>query len=229
MSITIPDIPKKVYKFMDPYYLEKLKKDQKFYINHLNNYKESELGSEVGDDREGTLTSEVYIDNYVLGSNKNPAFEKSFHSVQSGVMIDGLVNMRMSFHDTTIGKNIIDQNYFVYCVGLEYDEKVKKEFGGATLIIENFPQFLKRLNRELSKQGKRFVVAEECKYIKNRKNLFTEKDSSFNVDFPALVKDQRYAYQKEFRILWENIDGSEITEPLNIYCPEALRYCSFEF
>lgn len=219
-------VPQKVYKFMDPYYLNLLKRDKKFYINHLNNYKEDELGSEVGDDKEGILTTKVAIEKYTFGSGNNVAFENSFNNIQEIFDVRG---NNVTIKNGTLETRYSNRNFFVYCVCTEYDQKVKKEFGGSTLIIEDFPKFLNYLNRKLNKQGKELVIAGNCKYIKGRINTFTEKQNFYNMDFPPLVKDDRYAYQKEFRVLWRNLDDSPITEPISVYSQEALQQCTFEF
>jgi hypothetical protein len=219
-------VPQTLYKFMDPYYLKILEKEKKFFINHLNNYKEKELGTEVGDDNEGTLTSVLNIYDYTFGSGKNIALDNSFNNIQNMIQTNGV---KITMKNISLQTTYSDQNYFVFCTCLEYDEKVKKEFGGSTLIINDVPKFLNYLNRKLLKQGKQLVIAEKCRYVKDRKNFFNDMQNSFFMDFPALVKELRYSYQKEFRILWRNIDGSQITKPIKIYSPEALQQCTFQY
>lgn len=223
-------IPRKLYKFIDPYYLKQLEKKKEFYINHLNNYKEAELGTEIGDDLEGVLINEVQIDDYTFnaGTNRNPQFEQAFSQIQSAIhMGEGVTNI--TFKDVTFRETFNDRNYYVYCSCLEHDEVVKKEFGGATLVIEHFPKFLYHLNKELREQGIIPYYMGACRYITDRKTVFTESDETFIMEKPFMVKEKRYAYQKEFRILWKHKNGSTIKEPKLIKCPKALKYCSFEY
>lgn len=214
---------------MSPYRLEQLKKKKEFYINHLNNYKEAELGSEIGDDLEGFLTNQIRIDSYTFndGNPKNPQFEQAFHQIQKSINVGNAKNATIT--GLNLEQEFYDSNYYVYCSCLEYDETVKKEFGGATLVIEHFPKFLYHLNKELESQGivPHFMGA--CRYITERKTVFTEFDRSFEMERPYMVKEERYAYQKECRVLWKNDDGSVIKEPTIIKCPKALQYCSFEY
>lgn len=224
-----PPLPQKAYKFMEARYLKELIKTKTFFINHLDNYPEEKLGTEIGDDNEGKLTSVFEISNYTFnnGEPKNQVFEKAFHSMQNGVYIDESSNV--SFQNVSISQQITDNNYFVYCSCLEYDPKTKKEFGEAVLVINDLLNFFICINREMISKGVRPYSFGACEYISKRENVFTEFDSNFVASMPFLIKEDRYSYQKEFRLLWKNINNELIKEPLFLYCPEALKYCSFEF
>ncbi|MGM7724370.1 hypothetical protein [Metabacillus sp. Hm71] len=218
------NLPKKVYKFMEPQYLELLEKSQNIYINYLNNYDEDIHGSERGDNNEGIVYSELNLGAYTFGSKINPNFESSFKKLTPFIVEDGV-----TFTGGTFITKFTRRYFYNYSVCREYDEKVKKEFGGATLIIEDFPNFLNYLNRKMFKLGKELVLAKSCVYKKDRKSFFSEKSNKFYLDFPALVKEKKYAYQKEYRLLWRNIDGTKIKEPILVHSPEALKQCKFEY
>lgn len=222
-------VPKKVYKFMSPYYLKRLEKNKKIYINHLNNYKEAEHGKEIGDDFEGTMSDLYNVSNYTFdnsNTNKNIAFERAIGADKLFSISGG---GKIVFKNTTVQMNYSDKNYYNYCVCNEYDEKVKEEFGGSTLVIEDFPMFLNHLSKKLLKKQIRIATAGPCVYISDRTNNFDEKQAEYYRYFPALVKEKRYDYQKEFRVLWTTMDQKEIVKPIEVYCPEALQYCSFNY
>ncbi|CAF1855271.1 hypothetical protein ABE189_03310 [Bacillus subtilis] len=220
-SITVPH---KAYKFMKPCFLRKLETTKKIFVNHLNNYPESRHGSVIGDDLEGhasknvTLNSHIFTENDLntpLGAHLSQFFN-----------FEGVSNIQLT------GGNFIteevDDNCYVYCLCEEYDDYVKKEFGGSCLIIENFPQFLTELNKCMLRKKKFLLTAAKCTYLTDREQKFEAKDPNFNI-IPGLIKDIRYKNQKEYRVLWKNIDNSLIDKPLEIYCPSALKYCRFEY
>ena len=229
VNMTAINVPQVVYKFMNPHYLKCLKQNKTIYINFLKNYKEIEYGKEIGDDLEGILHNNINITNYTFGDteiNKNCALEKLLEDERL-IKCDGggkVVLDNCAFHS-----NHSENNYYVYCICKEYDGKVKEEFGGATLIISNYAMFLTHLQNALIKKNIHLVTVGECVYIADRTNHFNEKGEKYDYSFPALVKEKRYEYQKEFRVLWARNDGEIITEPIEIYCPEALEYCSFQY
>jgi hypothetical protein len=225
-----PPLPKRVYKFMEPRYLKELKETKTFFINHLNNYPEEKLGSEIGDNNEGTLITKFEISDYTFnnGKSNNPTFEKAFHSLQNGIKI-GENSTNISLKNVSIIQNIDDNNYFVYCSCLEYNQKTKKEFGDAVLIINDFLNFLICINKEMIKKEIQPYSFGACEYVKKRENVFTEFDHNFVTSLPFLIKEGRYSYQKEFRVLWKNKNNEVIKEPIFLHCPEAIKYCSFEF
>ncbi|WP_096269514.1 hypothetical protein [Paucisalibacillus globulus] len=219
-------LPKKVYKFMKPQFYNKIQKDKCIYINHLNNFREDKYGSEIGDDFEGILKAEFAIENYKYNQGEfyNPHLENTLERLNF-IKVDNTSTVDIS--NSTFRTNFNDKNYLVYCVSLDCDETVKEEFGGSTMVIENFPQFIARLNNKMKKKGLEFVTAQAIQYIIDRKIIFTEKDKDFIYNAPFLVKDKRYSYQKEFRIVWKYTDNRIINNPISVYCPKALQYCSF--
>lgn len=60
-----------------------------------------------------------------------------------------------------------------------------------------------------------------CVYIKREQLYSNENDYH-----PALIKDPKYDYQKEMRVMWEPTDLSKKIEPVEITCPELARSCS---
>ncbi|MGI8317163.1 hypothetical protein [Halobacillus mangrovi] len=117
---------------MKPEHLAPLEREKNFRINHLNNYQEEKLGQEIGDNAEGTSNLRFEIGDYTFnnGNRVNNNFETAFHNMQSGISIDN--TSKVTLQNVAIEQSIVDRNYFVLCTCLEYDEKVKREFGGAT-------------------------------------------------------------------------------------------------
>lgn len=208
--------------------LEKLKTDHLFSLGFLTYYKEIELGSAIGDDSEGKSTRVLQIGSYILNSEnpRNSAFESAFRYGQSGIVLDNCSNV--SITNTTIVQEVVDTNYYILCSCAVNDDSVKKEFGGSTLIIEDVPRFLYCLNKKLATQGIIAVAAGPCAYIKNRTERYTEQENSYMLNAPFFVKDSRYSYQREFRMVWRRRDGKPIVKRYNFDCREALKCCSFD-
>ncbi|MCY7947656.1 hypothetical protein P8891_11620 [Bacillus atrophaeus] len=217
--------PRRAYKFMEPKWLEKLKNDSKFFINHLNNYPESLLGKNVGDDLEGRATKKIVFNNYTLGSLRNEALEKEV----SSYAVYSSPGSKMSLKNVAVVSQEIDMNQYVYCLTFDYNEEMRAEFGGSVLIIEDFHEFAYWINRKMEKRNNYLSAFDTCQYIDSRKVSFDQNAQDFKL-FPGLIKDSRYSKQNEFRFLWRKNDNSPITKPItDLYVPEALKYCKFDF
>lgn len=218
-------VPQRVYKFMEPQFLKKVKLEKKIYINFLSNYPTDKHGNAIGDDDEGKLNMEININSHTLGMEDNSELDQFLH--RNIVRMSG-AGTNIQFRNVRIEGQSIDNNYYNYCVAMEYSERVKQEFGGAMMVINDFPRFIEEVNKRLAKLKIGFVTAEQCEYVVNRKKLYTE--DNFEYQIPSLIKDKdNYEYQQEFRLLWKPISGLEITKPINLYCPKALEYCTFHF
>ncbi|WP_242731876.1 hypothetical protein [Bacillus altitudinis] len=95
------------------------------------------------------------------------------------------------------------------------------------MVIRNFPKFIEELNKKLKKRKIGFVSAEQCEYVVNREKIYTQ--NNFRYENPATIKESKYEYQQEYRLLWKPFSGIKITKPIEVYCPKALEYCTFHF
>lgn len=228
MNIPKKTFPQKLYKFMEPQYLEIIEKYNRFYINFLNNYKEGELGSEVGDNNEGKLKTSFHINDYTFSKNsknRNPLFENLFHTKQHIISVGENVTLK----NVTIENTNIDNNYFVFCCCTDNDISLTKHFGQSLLIINDVPNFINSINNSLKQYGVEMVIAEKCKYLPNSEFKISQDIKAFFKLYPPLVKEGRYSYQKEFRILWKYNNNKKITKPLSVKCKDAIKYCSFKY
>ncbi|MER2456414.1 hypothetical protein ABS751_00585 [Bacillus subtilis] len=209
---------------MEPQWLEKLKRDSKFFINHLNNYPEEVYGNAIGDNSEGHASKKIILENYRLGSLKNKRLEKDLDPI-----IFASPGTNMFLNNVAVVSQHLDVNQYVYCLTFDYSEKIRKEFGGAVLIIDDFYSFSYWLNRKMEKRGNYLSAWDKCQYVDSRVVKFDQKDQKFNL-YPGLIKDSKHSQQKEFRFLWRRNDNLSITQPIfDLYVPEALKYCRFEF
>ncbi|MDH6596485.1 hypothetical protein [Bacillus aerius] len=216
-------VPNMVYKFMEPKYLKKIQDDKKIFINFLGNYSTDKYGNAIGDDDEGKLNISVEINNHILGDGN----ESDLDHYMNNFFTKGDPNEKLQITGGTFLTQNFDNNFYNYCVALEYREEIRKEFGGAVMVIRNFPKFIEELNKKLKKRKIGFVSAEQCEYVVNREKIYTQ--NNFRYENPATIKESKYEYQQEYRLLWKPFSGIKITKPIEVYCPKALEYCTFHF
>lgn len=205
-------------------WLEKLKTDKKIFINHLNNYPETKLGKAVGDDLEGMSSSQISIGHYTSSKDsKDDPFLRTL-GIQS-------VDSQITITDSESFNDYVDNNYFVYCVCLNRNSSIQEAFGSGLQIIHDFNTFIQEITHELEKLGIVFHDAGYCKYLIDRKEHFTENDFSSGdketiLTKPYLIKEKRYEYQNEFRVVWRYADHRKIEKPKELLLPRALRNTS---
>ena len=99
-----------------------------------------------------------------------------------------------------------------------------KEFGYNNVIQIDKPlSFFHELTMHLRSLGliKGKLVIRSCVY---EERLMHNQAQSTNID-PSLLKDPRYAHQKEVRAIWEPCQRP-IT-PTFIQCPPAAKFCTY--
>ncbi|MCY8169587.1 hypothetical protein MOC50_01935 [Bacillus inaquosorum] len=215
----IEDFPKRAYKYMEAKWLKKLMRDKKLFVNHLNNYPESRLGVNIGDDQEGVANKYLNIKEYKTEDN-NPQLHNELQEWFPGSSV--------RLENVSFQTSLVNTNFYVYCLTFNYDENIMKKFGGSVMIINDFPKFAYWVNKKMKKRNCSLYAANNCVYKDSRNIIFNEKSTDFSL-VPGLIKDSKHAEQKEFRFLWKNNDNSYIQKPIsNLYVPEALECCSFE-
>lgn len=224
----LPYLPTKVYKYMRKKWIVELEKKQSIFINHLNNYPETVHGSEIGDDFEGKSQTEIDIDNYTIAAGKQTKKEREILS-SHGISNDGTGTI--SFENVKLIKDHVDNNYFVYCVSLEKKKSIQRAFGSGLQTIFNFPEFVKHLNAELAKKGIEFHDAGECIYLPKRAHKYrlqdlTQGEREILIQKPYFVKEERYNYQREFRLIWKPSGNKTIEKPILL---ENFRAASFHY
>ncbi|WP_108490787.1 hypothetical protein [Bacillus velezensis] len=215
----IEDFPKKAYKYMEAKWLKKLMRDKKLFVNHLNNYPESSLGADVGDDQEGVANRHLNIKKYKTGDH-NP----HLHNELQEWFPDSIVRLE----DVSFQTSIINKNFYVYCLTFNYDKNIMRKFGGSVMVINDFPSFAYWVHNKMKKRNCALYAANNCIYRESRSITFNEENTDFYL-VPGLIKDSKHSEQEEFRFLWRKNDNSLINRPINdLYVPEALKFCSFE-
>ncbi|WP_404276923.1 hypothetical protein [Exiguobacterium undae] len=204
-------LPEKAYKYMDPKWLRHLKKTGEVRISPLNSYEEAKFGAEVGDDFEGRTSLQVSVGRYESSKENDNDRLLRMAGIQT-------VNSKVIMENCTIVNHHEDSNYFVYCVCLDRGSDIQKSFGSGIQIIHNFPAYIRAITRELNKIGIVLHDAGACEYIIDRRQHFTEEDftpdkKELILKKPYLIKEKRYEYQNEFRVVWRYSNNEKISAP----------------
>ncbi|WP_444684524.1 hypothetical protein [Alkalicoccus luteus] len=212
------EMPEKVYKFMKPKYLNSLRETGDIRVNFLKNFEETNHGSEIGDDFEGITKSSLYLDEYQIIPNQTSDLERRILAAH-GISVDSTSSVSIS--NTTLETTFIDTNYFVYCVCLENSKDVRTHFGNGLQEIFDFKSFIKGLTALLEQKSIFIQDMGPCVYLPRREQNFdtsnlSNKGKNFVLHKPYFVKDERYSYQKEYRVLWKYVPDKEIEDPLMI-------------
>lgn len=213
----------KLYRFMDQKWLRQIEKTGKMRINFLNDYEEKKHGKERGDDSEGKLREILSIENYNGSTSRNPLFFNKLRTL--GIDINNCSNITMK--NVTLETQHIVNNYFVMCSCKEKDLALSKKFGKGILVINNFEHFLKEVNKIMIRKGHSYFRHDFCKYVPKREIIQNENYFLPSLPHPAFLKEERYSYQKEHRILWMPKDNFIIKTPIDIVCKKAFKYCDF--
>lgn len=211
---------------MQPKWLKHLETTNQVFINHLNNYPETQLGKEVGDNFEGKTSAELFVDHY-YSSGENLSSKEEQMLNMMGIYGSGS-GLKVTITKSRSLVEYVDDNYFVYCVCLKKDPKIQKSFGSGLQVIYDFNAYIQAISLELNKLGIILYDAGPCRYLLERKQHFTEKDFTsdereFILTKPYLVKEKRYEYQNEFRVVWRYLDNRKIDKPLIIQLERALK------
>ncbi|ASI34043.1 hypothetical protein A0126_19040 (plasmid) [Exiguobacterium sp. N4-1P] len=193
---------------MELKWLHPLRTKNVIRISHLNSYKEDKFGTEIGDDDEGRIFSQISVGKY-----HSPADKNDDRLLRAGGIV--AINTDITFENCIFSDEHVDKNYFVFCVCLEKNPEIQKSFGSGLQIIHNFKAYIRAITHELNKLGIVQHDAGPCEYLLDRKQHFTEEDFTSDekeiiLKKPYLVKDKKYEYQNEFRVVWRYKDNREI-------------------
>lgn len=207
----------RLYKYMPQKYLDNFFKRGSLKVGTLYEYRKVEqYGEAIGDGAEGILVTKfshqagISVD---LGSNSPEALylRKTFGFVgPPGAIIEfspaGGINHRVE-----------SENAYIFCTTSEYNADVMREFGGACIEIVRPDEFFKAISHTIRHKG----TFQHCGPIeyKERETRWDKPHSTH----ACMVKDSRYAYQKEVRTIWA--PAKDAITPLFVNVPAAVRFC----
>ncbi len=181
---------------------------------------EEKHGSEIGDKDEGTktLTTDGYhfidtADSSTIPSWYAKGFNDSFKLVDAARLQiharDG-VRVRLTIPDR-----------YVFCMSDDYDSGLIENGGySACIRIHNPGDFFAALSKEMRRKAN-WLGWGKCRY--RPRLILGDHDDELE---PALIKEERYSYQKEVRAIWAaRQDNQDNIEPFILKVKKARYYC----
>lgn len=168
-------------------------------------------GAEVGDDEEGITTASKVV-NWAGGPGKQPEFDKKFINVQA----DDVTISNILLRETTRSNNL-----YIYSVSGSFSVQIMKKLNpkyDACIVINKPNAFFQTIIRKMRSKITESAFG-HCVY----QTRHMPHDQQIKIH-PAWLKDPRHEHHEEFRLIM-NTDLEKI-EPLNIYCKDAVKYCS---
>ncbi|MEZ8470771.1 hypothetical protein AB6D20_007280 [Vibrio splendidus] len=200
-----------LYKYMKKEHAKLLLEQGSLRIGTLYEFRDEEKhGKEVGDNKEGTKSAYMEVDNEQWSPSNQPEFSKSFFNLGT----NGSINIS----GVTLERPQNSPDFYIYCTTYEFDESAMRDFGYDTCIeIEQPEKFFKCISKSL-KHKANYQGSHRCKYQPRR--LPHNLDSGVH---PSLVKEVEYAYQKEVRSIW--VPTKQNIEPIIIKAKNIQKYC----
>lgn len=95
-------------------------------------------------------------------------------------------------------------DYYIFCTSCDWDQALVNEFGGACAVIKNVEEFAKRLNCAAQE------ILDGWHFFHNPIEYYDPYETHISQDIiTPCYKDFRFAYQREYRFLWQHTGGAE--------------------
>ena len=205
-----------LYKYTQNVYALKMVQTGQCRVGTLFEYRDKEKhGSEVGDSDEGRKTT--YSNDPLIDWTKPetvPDIVKRVVKVGEG--------RNPIFQNCWFNVNEESPDCYVFSVAEALNPNVMREFGYDAVVRITHPNlFFQALTECL--QNMRRIKSEftlsKCRYI-DRTQHYSRQHSIH----PAFMKDPRYKYQQEVRVIW--IPEENPIEPVILECPQLRMHCS---
>ncbi|EAR56843.1 hypothetical protein SKA34_05165 [Photobacterium sp. SKA34] len=200
-----------LYKYMKKEHAKLLVEQGSLRIGTLYEFRDEEKhGQEIGDNKEGTKSTYMGVDQACWSTANQPEFTKSFFKLEE----DATLNIS----GLTLEKPQTSPDFYIYCTTYEFDESAMRDFGyDSCVAIEQPENFLKCISKSLKHKGL-YQGSYKCKYQSRR--MPHDFDSGVH---PALIKENEYSYQKEVRSIW--LSTKDNIQPIIIKSKKIKKYC----
>ena len=207
-----------IFKYLPLKHAKLLVNSGSIKIGTLYSYRDDEaLGNEIGDSNEGVAFEYSHDKEAKRGDQLNP-LERTAIKVGPGMVVA----------NNYIERRHISPNYYIFCASLSNEpsisDKLNRDYPedkyDACVEITNLKNFVSEVSTAFSDKAQ-FVGCLQCVYI-NRKYHYTK-----TVPHPAVIKDSRYSYQKEVRLIWKPKDKLKHIEPEYFTIKSIKTNCQF--
>lgn len=207
----------KLYKYTKKSHAELMVHEGIFRLGTLKGYKKIEKhGTEIGDEREGEMIT--HMDRQVIDSSLPETLSPVAQRIlNSGHIVAGrVILITEQIHELT-------DNCLVYSTSCVADHHIMKRINpdyDACVEISDMHAFFEALGNCVKNQFPELqsMDGDFCVYS-NREQHHTQQVSVH----PAFVKEKRYAYQQEHRVIWP-IQLED--DYFDLHCEKAKQFCS---
>jgi len=213
MDVNLP-----IYKYMKRRHVNSFMKDGTIRVGTLYDFRNEEKhGAEIGDKDEGTktLTTDGYHCLDTVDPNTFPPWYKKHFEESIKVQGGG----RLQFHARDgFRLKLTVPDRFVFCASHEFDGALIENGEYDACLKINYPlEFFNSLTNKM-KHKAAWLGMGYCTY--RPRLILGENDMGHE---PSLIKEERYAYQKEVRSAWEA--SSDEIHPFILKAKKARKYC----
>lgn len=201
-----------LFKYMRREHAARLLREGVLRIGTLHEYRNVERhGAHVGDAEEGSKGAKLTVPHLEANSAADlPEFVRGRIQIGLGTTLE-MVN-------TTFIVSEDSSDLFIFSCSSSYDPNAMLEMGyEACVKISKPAEFFSAVSHTMRHRGN-FEGLFPCVY----RDRFTQPGQTHSAH-PALLKDPRYAPQREQRAIW-SLKASR-AQPVIITCRKAARYC----
>lgn len=208
-------LPQKLYKYCMSEHLQTFSETGELRIGTLFNFRRTEEHSgDCGDHEEGIKSIYENI-GVAKGSDLSDFARRSIKARNDALFIGCRVERITKSRD-----------YYIFSVSRSFSwdiaQRIEPKYD-ACIVIDGPLGFLGAIVTCMGNKIKNQWYLMACHYS-DRSVEYTKK----NDIHPATLKDPKYAYQEEYRLIMVPSISQAII-PVMITCPSAIKFCSFEF
>lgn len=206
---------KKLYKYQQKEHATALVERGVIRVGTLHSYRDTELGSAIGDLGEGKSETTHHFDKPVnIGNPENRSW-----------VVDKIFDVAPGANVTLEGLSLVvpeeSPDFFIYCLSHRYSSAAMRAFNADACVEILQPQrFISALVGHLRDRG---LVSDSlfapCDYSGRA------RDHQMKRVHPGLLKDRSYEYQMEVRLLM-NPQAGIVADPIIVTIPELSNYCT---
>jgi hypothetical protein len=204
-----------LYKYLQAAHAESLLTKGEIRVGTLYSYRQAELGPAVGDVDEGKSTTTQNASELDVTKPESRSWVASkFFGAGDGRTKVILENISLVVEEE-------EEDCFIYCTAHHRSSAAMRAFDADACVRINNPAcFLDAIHRHLKREG---IVAtgrvSPCDYSGRDRNERMERIP------PALIKDPKYAYQREVRLLMQPTSKRPLS-PFQLSIPELANMCT---
>ena len=206
------------FKYLKKRHLQAFLSHGTIRLGTLFEYRDMErYGPTIGDKDEGRHYTDFHIPGggiIELGSGTPEANYLEKHS-----MFKNAKGLKVQFEEETVLRFVQDcLDAYIFCATQEYNPDVMREFGYDSCIeIIHIEKFFDAISRRVRHKAE-FIGGGPIQYG-SRRTKYTEPHKRH----PAMLKDEEYRNQKEFRALWKPLKPT--VSPIVIDVPRSIKFC----